>query len=126
MTSQRFDDRRMEAVMGRLLQFGVLLASTVVAIGGVLYAKTRGYGAVRYSTFVCRPTNLRHPMELIRNIATGDPAAIIQLGVLLLVATPIARVVFAVIGFAVERDRLYVAISLFVLAVLMFGLLHGS
>jgi uncharacterized membrane protein len=57
---------------------------------------------------------------------TGDAAAIVQLGVLLLIATPIARVIFAAIGFAVERDRLYVAISLAVLAVLIFGLLHVS
>jgi uncharacterized membrane protein len=57
---------------------------------------------------------------------TGDAVAIVQFGVLLLIATPIARVVFAAVGFAVERDHLYVAISLGVLAVLIFGLLHVS
>jgi uncharacterized membrane protein len=48
------------------------------------------------------------------------------LGVLLLIATPIARVVFAVVSFAMERDWLYVAISAVVLAILAFGLLHSS
>ena len=54
----------------------------------------------------------------------GNPAAIIQLGILLLIATPIARVLFAIIGFAIERDRLYIVVSLTVLAVLMFGIFH--
>jgi uncharacterized membrane protein len=56
----------------------------------------------------------------------GDPAAVIQVGVLLLIATPVARVVFAVIGFALERDRLYVAVSLAVLAVLAASLIYSS
>jgi len=56
---------------------------------------------------------------------TGDPAALIQLGVLLLVATPVARVVFAVVGFALERDRLYVVVSVAVLAILAASLLYS-
>ena len=124
MTEHGFDDRRMETIMGRLLQAGVLLASTVVAIGGLLYCKKHPHGIVSFRTFVGRPTDLLHPEELLRKVAAGDAAALIQLGVLLLVATPFARVVFAVMGFAMERDRLYVAISLLVLAVLMFGLFH--
>ena len=48
----------------------------------------------------------------------------VQLGLLLLIATPIARVVLAAVGFAFERDRMYVVVSLIVLAVLLFSLLH--
>ncbi|WP_263366310.1 DUF1634 domain-containing protein [Edaphobacter bradus] len=127
MTEERrpFDDQRMDAIMGRLLQSGVLLASAVVLVGGLLYLKAHPHTSVNYRTFVSEPAELRHPGALLREVAAGNAAALIQFGVLLLVATPIARVVFAVIAFAMERDRLYVAISLFVLAVLMFGLLHG-
>jgi len=112
--------------MGRLLQVGVLLASAVVLVGGILYVRQHSVAPVDYRTFSTEPASLRHSSQLLRLVATGDAAAIVQLGVLLLIATPIARVVFAVIGFAVERDRLYVAISLVVLAVLLFGLLHPS
>jgi uncharacterized membrane protein len=59
-------------------------------------------------------------------IATGDPATIIQLGILLLIATPVARVVFALVAFAIEHDRLYVAVSLTVLAVLLFSFFHSQ
>ena len=123
-TVSRELDHRMENMMGRLLQTGVLLASAVVLIGGFLYLHAHAGTTRDYSIFAGEPASLRHPAELLRLLMTGDPAAIVQLGVLLLIATPIARVVFAAIGFAVERDRLYVAISLVVLAVLIFGLLH--
>jgi uncharacterized membrane protein len=123
---QRQHDQRMEVLMGRLLQIGVLLASAVVLLGGVLYLHQHAGTPANYRTFASEPATLRHPAQLFALVAKGDGTAIIQLGVLLLIATPIARVVFAVVGFAVERDRLYVAVSLAVLAVLMIGLFHSS
>ena len=63
---------------------------------------------------------------MLRAVARGDATAAIQLGILLLVATPICRVIFAVIGFLLERDRLYVVVSLTVLAVLLAGVLRGG
>ncbi|MEO6983448.1 MAG: DUF1634 domain-containing protein, partial [Edaphobacter sp.] len=93
---------------------------------GVLYLRAHSARPVNYRTFLSEPAGLRHPAELFRLVATGDGATIIQLGLLLLIATPVARVVFAVIGFAIEKDRLYVVISLIVLAVLMIGLFHSS
>jgi uncharacterized membrane protein len=121
-----FDDARMEVVMGRLLQVGVSLAAAVVLVGGVMYAAAHAGGESNYRVFVARPVELRHPAGLLKGIAQGDAAAIIDLGILLLVATPICRVIFAVVAFAIERDRMYVAISLTVLAVLIFGMLRGG
>ena len=51
-----------------------------------------------------------------------QPRSLIQFGLLLLIATPIARVAFSVIAFAVERDRLYVAFTIVVLMVLVWSL----
>lgn len=120
-----FNDAQMEAIMGRLLQVGVSLAATVVLVGGVMYLFAHWGAQANYRVFRARPIQLRHPMALLRGIARGDASAIIAAGVLLLVATPICRVIFAVIAFSIERDRLYVAISLTVLAVLLLGMLHG-
>lgn len=118
-----FNDDRMEAIMGRLLQVGVLLSSTTVFVGGVLYLRERASVPVSYRTFSGESGSLRHIAQLGHGIAYGDPAAIIQLGVLLLIATPIARVIFAAVAFAIERDRLYLAISLGVLTVLLVSLI---
>lgn len=122
----RFNDNRMEAIMGRLLQVGVFLASAVVLTGGVLYVRAHSGVAVNYRTFASEPAGLRSISGLFRLLLAGDPVAVILVGVLLLIATPIARVVFAVIAFALERDRLYVAVSLAVLIVLMISLIYSA
>ncbi len=50
---------------------------------------------------------------------------LIQTGIVVLIATPVARVAFSVFGFAREGDRLYVGITLFVLGTLLYGLFFG-
>ena len=122
----KFDDQRMETMMGRLLQTGVLLASAVVLIGGVFYVHAHFGTTVDYRSFAGEPFGLRTPKGFWHLLMQGNPAAIIQAGVILLIATPVARVVFAVIGFALERDRFYVLVSLTVLAVLMASLIYSS
>jgi uncharacterized membrane protein len=121
-----FNDAWMEAVMGRLLQVGVLLAATVVLAGGVMYLFAQRGSRADYRAFAAKPILLRHPAALLYGISHGDAPAIVAAGILLLVATPICRVIFAVIAFAIERDRLYVAIGLTVLAVLLLGMLTGG
>jgi uncharacterized membrane protein len=127
MRAPAIDDAQMEIIMGRLLQVGVLLSASVMLVGGVMYLFAHAGARPDYRVFVAsRAVLLRHPGTLLRGLAQGDAASIVRLGILLLVATPICRVIFAVIAFAVERDRLYVGISLTVLAVLLFGMLRGS
>ena len=121
--SEQFDDRRMETMMGRLLQVGVLLASFVMLAGGILYVKAHHGETPSYRTFVSEPQVFRHFGGIVHGLGAGDPAAIIQLAVLLLIATPVARVVFALVSFAIERDKLYIFVSTLVLAVLLYGFL---
>jgi len=118
---ETFDDRRMEIIIGRLLQTGVLLAAITVLVGGVIYLATHANQPANYRTFSSESANLRHPSQLLHLLKTGEASAVIQIGILLLIATPVARVAFAVIGFAIERDRLYTVVSLAVLAILLFS-----
>ncbi|HWB31808.1 MAG TPA: DUF1634 domain-containing protein [Acidobacteriaceae bacterium] len=115
-------DERMEMVMGLLLRLGVLLAATVVVTGGVMYLVDHPGGRVDYSRFVANPIPVRHLEELVR----PDAKSVLELGILLLIATPICRVAFAVAAFVAERDWLYVAVSVIVLAVLLYGMVHGG
>ncbi len=121
-----FDDRRMETIMGRLLQVGVLLASFVMLVGGLLYVRAHHEGVTDYRVFKSEPQALRHVGGVMGGVATGDPAAIIQFAVLLLIATPVARVVFALIAFGIERDKLYIGVSSLVLAVLLYGFFRSQ
>ncbi len=117
-------DSSMDIGMARLLQVGVLLASGTVLLGGLLYLHIDEARTADYGTFTSQPETLRQPAPLLRALEHGDPAAVIQIGVLLLIATPIARVIFAAVAFALERDRLYVGISITVLTILLLGLLN--
>ena len=79
---KRFGDPQMEVMMGRLLQVGVLLASAVVLIGGVLYLHAQHGSIPNYRSFSSEPAKLRQLRDMGQGIATGDPATIIQLGTL--------------------------------------------
>ena len=110
--------------MGRLLQIGVLAASVVMAIGGLLYMRAHHGETPNYRVFSSEPLRLRHFGGVASGIISGDPAAIIQLAVLLLIATPVARVAFALIAFLIEKDKLFVLISSIVLVVLLYGFIR--
>jgi uncharacterized membrane protein len=118
------NDQKMDVAIGQLLRTGVFIAAAVVLIGGLLYlSQTRG-PRPNYATFHGEAVELRSPAGIIKNISTGKSNAIIQLGLLLLIATPIARVAFAAFAFFAEKDWLYVAVSVIVLAVLIYSLLY--
>ena len=116
-------DRQVERDISVLLRAGVLLAAAIVALGGILHVIHRGSAHSDYHVFHGVPMDLRSPTFVVRAAISGRPDAIIQLGLLLLILTPVARVAFSVFAFAIERDRMYVVMTLVVLAVLLYSLI---
>jgi len=125
-TPSRISEHEIEQVIGRLLQFGVLLAAAVTLLGGVMLLLHHGSTAVRYSIFQGEPAYLRSLTAIVRAAFAGDAMAVVQLGLLLLIATPVARVAFTLVAFALQRDRLYVLVTTIVLALLLYGLVFGG
>ncbi len=119
-------DQKLEVAIGRMLQAGVLLAALVVMIGGILYLHDSSGSRPDYTHFHGVSQNLRTPTRIVALAAHGNPEGIIQLGLLLLIATPIVRVMVAAGGFLLERDRMYFWVSLIVLAVLLYSLWHSQ
>ena len=120
------DDRRLEGIIGNLLRAGVLLAAAVVFAGGALYLVQRHADLTSYRTFRAAGADETTLPGIVHSAAHLHSEGLIQFGLLLLIATPVARVALAVVGFHLERDRLYVVVSLIVLAVLIFSLLHAT
>jgi uncharacterized membrane protein len=118
-------DERVEQVIGNLLRFGVLTAAAVVLIGGILYLCEHGLAVPDHRTFHGEPADLRSPVGIVQDALVGDSRGLIQFGLLLLIATPVARVVFSVFAFAREHDAVYVVVTLIVLAVLLFSLFNS-
>jgi uncharacterized membrane protein len=119
-------DQKVEDIVAILLRTGVLLSAAVVFCGAVIYLARHGHQAAAYRMFRGEPTDLRSISGIIRDAADLSGRGIIQLGLLLLIATPVARVAFAVFGFAAERDRMYVVFTLIVLGVLLYSLIGSS
>lgn len=115
-------DERVARLVGNLLRLGVLLAAAVVATGGLLYLVRHGGDPVAYHVFHGEPRALRDIGGIVASVSGLGGRAIIQLGLLLLIATPVARVAFSAAAFALERDRMYVVVTLIVLATLLYSL----
>jgi uncharacterized membrane protein len=120
------EEARFEQWLSHLLRAGVLLAASVVLLGGVLYLGRHGGERADRKAFHGEPPGLRNPSGIVKNALNLSGRGIIQFGLLLLVATPVARVAFSVFGFLRERDFTYVALTLVVLAVLLFSLFFGE
>jgi uncharacterized membrane protein len=124
------DDQRMEMFLGQMLRVGVLLAAVVVLFGAGLYlrgaTRTAPDASASYRVFHGQPAQLTSVSAIWQGARQLQPLAVIQFGLLLLIATPVARVVFSIVGFAIERDWLYIAVTLVVLALLIYSLTSGT
>jgi uncharacterized membrane protein len=119
-------DQRIENILGNLLRAGVLLSALVVLIGGVIYLLRHGHSPVEFRVFRGEPADLRDLRGIIRDTLALRGRGIIQLGLLLLIATPVARVAFSIFGFAEERDRMYVMFTVIVFSILLYSLLGSA
>jgi uncharacterized membrane protein len=115
-------DERMDLMIATLLRTGVVLSAATTLAGGLWYFFQHGGVMPDYRVFRGEPVELHNFSGVLKGIAEGRAEALIQLGVLMLIATPIARVALSVVAFAVDRDRTYVAITLLVLAALVASL----
>ncbi|HEX7523975.1 MAG TPA: DUF1634 domain-containing protein [Candidatus Deferrimicrobium sp.] len=115
-------DERVEGVIGILLRWGVILAAAVVLSGGAMYLVRNGSTISDYRVFRGEPSDLRDVSGIVAAAVSWRSRGLIQFGLLLLIAVPVARVAFSVVAFALQRDRTYVVVTLIVLAVLLYGL----
>jgi uncharacterized membrane protein len=114
----RWTEERMDRVIAVLLRSGVLLAGGLVLAGAAIHLARHGGEPADFRVFRAAPQELRGPAGILRLALGGTGRGLILLGLLVLVATPVARVVFSVFAFAAQRDRTYVLVALVVLAAL--------
>ncbi len=111
-------DRELDLIIARILRGGVLLSAAIVLAGGVWYLAESGGTRPPFGHFAGLPG--------IRALAhLPAPEVVILVGLLLLIATPVARVVFSMIAFAMEKDWTYVGITAIVLGVLAYSIITG-
>jgi uncharacterized membrane protein len=122
---KNMQDVDMQAIIGKMLRTGVTLSACITVIGGLLYMFRHEDLIPDYRNFSGVPEQYRSLSEIFRGVTAFKSRAIIQLGVLLLIATPIARVLFSMIAFWLEKDYKYVIITLIVLGIICFSIAGG-
>ena len=121
--------RRLEVVISNLLRVGVITSVALIVTGTI-------------ATFIQHPVYLSSPAELERIVAPNAifphassvlfaelrqlrGEAIVTLGLLVLMATPVMRVAVSIVGFVHQRDRIYIVITATVLCLLLLSLVLG-
>ncbi|WP_342648596.1 DUF1634 domain-containing protein [Mucilaginibacter sp. CSA2-8R] len=119
-------DHDIEVIVGTLLRYGVMTASAIVLAGGIYFLIQHGQAPVpSYHRFVGESVGFTTFSGILKGVADLQAKAIIQLGVMVLIATPIFRILFSLVGFTLEKDKLYIAITLVVLCVIMLSTFGG-
>lgn len=118
-------ERDVELYIGKLLRYGVILSSIITLLGGIIYVSQHPHEIPNFKTFIGAPEYLRGLNTIIPRVLQLDGLAIIQLGVAVLIATPILRIAFSILAFAIERDFMYVVITCIVLGIILANLFFG-
>ena len=121
----RWSDHEIEQRIGQLLQIGVAIATVVVLVGAAGVLARQWSVPVNYAEFRGEAAPLRSVGAVVRGAVRLDYTAVVQLGLILLIATPVARVALTLGAFVAQRDRLYVALTTVVLLLLLYGLFWG-
>jgi uncharacterized membrane protein len=115
-------DEKVETILGNLLRTGVVVSAVVVALGAMVYLFRHGLELPDYKSFKGEPADLKSVGGIVRDVLDSKGRGIIQFGLLLLVATPVMRVLLSVIVFMKQYDKKYVAITLIVSFLLIYSL----
>lgn len=131
-SKQFWVERDVELYIGKLLRYGVILSCVITVLGGIVYI-FQNQGETTHHYLASNIPNesfgvahyLREIYTIFPRVLQFDGAAIIQLGVCVLIATPVIRVAFSAFAFLIEKDYMYVVITLIVLAIILANMLLG-
>ncbi|HTI58193.1 DUF1634 domain-containing protein [Mucilaginibacter sp.] len=123
--SAGFKDKDMQAVIGWILRTGVFVSTAFVITGGIIFLVNHGHSQIDFASFNKVPDFISHIKGVIQGVIHLKGQAIIQFGIVLLIATPVFRVLFAGIGFLIEKDYLYTFISTLVLLIILISMISG-
>ena len=121
----KFKDTDIQSLIGQVLRVGMITSISIVFIGGIFYLYRHGQTIADYSVFKGIPAFVQHAGGIFDGILNFKGQAIIQFGIILLIATPVLRVIFSAIGFVLEKDYMYVGISVLVLLIIFTSMLNG-
>ena len=119
-------DNDIEQFIGLQLRYGVIISSLIVLVGGLIYLGQSGQLQLpSYHHFIGIRDGNTNFGEILNGTRVLNAKSIIQFGVVVLIATPILRIAFSLMGFVLEKDRMYMFITAMVLTVMMVSIFGG-
>ncbi|MDN3587072.1 DUF1634 domain-containing protein [Pedobacter aquatilis] len=118
-------EKDIQVLLGTLLRAGVIISMSIVLIGGVIFLVHNNGAIIDYKVFTPEVSKFSSVLEILKGVTSLQGDAIVQFGVLMLIFTPIARIVFAIFSFSLEKDYLYVLIGFIILAIIAISLSGG-
>ena len=122
---ENLNDKDIQLILGTLLRAGVIISMSIVLIGGAIFLVHNQGNITDYKIFRPELSNFSSIAAIFKGVLTFRGDAVIQFGILMLIFTPIARIVFAIFSFLIERDYLYVLIGFIILAIITVSLNGG-
>jgi uncharacterized membrane protein len=119
-------DQQFEIFLGKLLRTGVIVAALIVLSGGIGWLAHSSQPRADYRVFHGEAAGMTSVEGVVREAMGMEPLAVIQFGILVLIATPVARVLFSMLGFGLEKDWMYVGVTAVVLVLLLYSLFNHS
>ena len=122
---KNFTDADLNRSVGNLLRLGVIL-SVITTLIGFVKLFMEGFKMPRkYKLLDMGTSSEKVWSHFWETLCKGEGTAIIQLGILMLIFTPLMRIIFALIGYLKEKDYLYVVISSIVLIIMVISFVTG-
>jgi uncharacterized membrane protein len=121
-----WSDTDMDRIIGNLLRTGLAGAAALVLVGAVIYFARHGGETAAYHIFQGEPAEYRQIRGIFGQLERFRGRGFILAGLLVLMATPVARVAFSLIAFLRRKDVVYSLVTGLVLAILLFSLLRSG
>ena len=123
--TKQITDKDIQSLVGNLLRVGVYISMGIVILGGIIYLFDHSNEKIDYAVFDINKVSLKTVAAIFEEVITFKGVAVVQFGLLMLIFTPIARVIMAIVSFFIEKDYLYVLIGFIVLSIIMISLSGG-
>lgn len=121
LAERKATDRSLEIAVSYVLQWGMMLASAIVVCGGAIYLWRHGSEPASFRVFVGEPQVFCSPIGALQAALAGRGRGWIQVGIMVLIATPMVRVTWAWLTFFRKQDWLYWIITSIVLGELILS-----
>ncbi|MBO9585054.1 MAG: DUF1634 domain-containing protein [Flavobacterium sp.] len=123
---EKFGEKDFQTIIGNLLRYGVWISLSVAFIGGIVYLIHNGNQIEDYSVFKENDRNIFEVIAAVYNGAIqGNGESLIFTGIILLFLTPVLRVLLSLFSFLLEKDYLYVGITLIVIMIIIISISFG-